>query len=86
MAPYLHVTLLQHVEQTDLDALGEVGEFVHREDAAVGTRHQAVVDRQLIGEITTLGHADRIDFTDQVGDGGVGRGKFLPQPIITMNP
>ena len=32
VAADLHVALLEHVEQTDLDALGEVGELVDRED------------------------------------------------------
>ena len=37
VAADLHVALLEHVEQADLDALGEVGELVDGEDAAVGT-------------------------------------------------
>src|SRR4028119_106245 len=40
----LDAALLEHVEQRDLDALGEVGQLVDAEDAAVGARHQAVVD------------------------------------------
>jgi hypothetical protein len=42
VAPDLHVALLEHVEQSHLDALGEVGQLVHREDAAVGLGHQPV--------------------------------------------
>ena len=43
VAADLDVALLQHVEQRDLDALGEVGQLVDAEDAAVGARDQAVV-------------------------------------------
>ena len=44
VAADLDVALLEHVEQADLDPLGEVGQLVDREDAAVGARHEAVVD------------------------------------------
>ena len=40
----LDVALLEDVEQADLDALGEVGQLVDREDAAVGARDEPVVD------------------------------------------
>ena len=48
VAADLDVALLEDVEQADLDPLGEVGQLVDREDAAVGARDQAVVDRQLV--------------------------------------
>ena len=38
VAADLDVALLQHVEQRDLDPLGEVGQLVDAEDAAVGAR------------------------------------------------
>jgi hypothetical protein len=41
----LHVALLDQVQQPDLDPLGQVRKLVDGEDPAVGTRHQAVVDR-----------------------------------------
>ncbi len=44
VAADLDVALLEHVEQRDLDPLGEVGQLVDAEDAAVGARDQAVVD------------------------------------------
>ena len=68
VATNLHIAFLKHIEQTDLDALGEVREFVDGEDATVGAGHEAVMQRELVGEIPTLGHLDRIHFTDQVGD------------------
>ena len=44
----LDVALLEDVEQADLDPLGEVGQLVDRDDAAVGARDEAVVERQLV--------------------------------------
>ena len=44
----LDVALLEHVEQADLDALGEVGQLVDRHDAPVGARDEAVVEGQLV--------------------------------------
>ena len=38
VAAHLDVALLEDVEQADLDALGEVGQLVEREDAAIGAR------------------------------------------------
>ena len=86
VAADLHVALLEHVEQADLDALGEVGELVDGEDAAVGARHQAVVQRQLVGEVAALGDLDRVDLADQVGDRRVGRGQLLAEAVVAMHP
>ena len=77
VAADLHVALLQDVEQRHLDALGEVGQLVDRDDAAVRARDHAVVDRELVGEVPALGHPDRVDVADQVGDGRVGRRELL---------
>ena len=70
----------------DLDALGEVGQLVDREDAAVGPRHEAVVERELVGEVSALGDLDRVDLADQVGDRGVGRGELLAEPFARGAP
>ena len=64
VAADLHVALFEHVQQTDLDPLGEVGELVDREDPAVGARHQPVVQGELVGEVAALGDLDRIDLAD----------------------
>ncbi len=56
MAADLHVALLEHVEQSHLDPLGQVGELVHGEDPAVEPGNQPVVDGQLVGEVPALGH------------------------------
>ena len=86
VAPHLDVALLQHVEQADLDALGEVGQLVHGEDAAVGAGHDAVVEGQLVGQVATLGHLDGVDLADQVGDRGVGRRQLLAEAVLAVDP
>ena len=86
VAADLHVALLEHVEQTDLDALGEVGELVDREDAAVGARHEAVVDGELVGEVAALGDLDGVDLADEVGDRRVGRGELLAEAAVAVHP
>ena len=72
----LDVALLEDVEQADLDPLGQVGQLVDRHDPAVGPRNQPVVEGQHVGQVAALGHLDRIDLADQVGDRDV-RGRQL---------
>ena len=86
VAADLHVALFEHVEQADLDALGEVGQLVDREDAAVGARHEAVVDRELVGEVAALGDLDRVDLADEVGDRGVGCRELLAEAAVAVHP
>ena len=82
----LDVALLQDVEQRDLDPFGQVGQLVDRDDAAVGPRDHPVVDRQLVGEVAALGHPDRVDVADQVGDARVGRGELLRVAVLPLDP
>ena len=86
VAPDLDVALLEHVEQADLDALGEVGQLVDGEDAAVGAGHEAVVEGQLVGEVAALGDLDGVDLADEVGDGGVGGGQLLAEALVAVDP
>ena len=86
VAADLHVALLQHVEQADLDALGEVGQLVDGEDAAVEPGHEAVVDGQLVGQVPALGHPDGVDLADEVGDRGVGGGELLAVALAAVDP
>ena len=86
VAADLDVALLEDVEQADLDPLGEVGQLVDREDAAVGARDQPVVDRQLVGQVAALGDLDRVDLADQVGDRDVGRGELLGVAPVARQP
>ena len=48
--------------------------------------HQAVVERELVGEVAALGHLDRVDLADEVGDGGVGRGQLLAVAGVAVHP
>jgi hypothetical protein len=59
----LDVAFLEDVEQADLDLAGEVGQLVHREDAAVRPRQQAVVHRQLVAELQARSRAALIGST-----------------------
>ena len=86
VAPDLDVALLEHVQQADLDALGEVGQLVDREDAAVRARHEPVVDRELVGEVAALGDLDRVDLADEVGDRRVGRRQLLAEAPVAVHP
>ena len=43
VAAHLDVELLEHDEQRDLDAIGEVRQRIDREDATVSARAEAVV-------------------------------------------
>ena len=86
VAAHLHVALLEHVQQTDLDALGQVGELVDGEDAAVRAGHEAVVQRQLVGEVPALGDLDRVDLADEVGDGRVRRRQLLAEAGVAVHP
>ena len=69
VAADLDVALLHHVQQRDLDALGEVGQLVDRDDAAVRPRDQAEVDGLRVAEAAALGDLHRVDVADQVADG-----------------
>ena len=82
----LHVALLEHVEQADLDPLGEVGQLVDGEDAPVDPRDEAVVQGQLVAEVAALGDLDRVDLADEVGDGGVGGGQLLAVALRAVHP
>ena len=86
VAADLDVALLEHVQQRHLDALGEVGQLVDGEDAAVGARHQPVVHRLGIAEGAALGDLHRVDVADQVADAGVRSGQLLAVPLAAVLP
>ena len=86
VAPDLDVALLQHVQEADLDALGQVGQLVDGEDAAVGAGHEPVVEGELVGQVAALGHLDGVDLADEVGDGRVGRGQLLAVALVAVDP
>ena len=86
VAADLHVALLEHVQQTDLDALGEVGQLVDGEDPAVRARDEPVVDGELVGEVAAFGDLDRVDLADEVGDRSVGGGELLTETPFAVDP
>ena len=86
VAADLDVAFLEHVEQADLDALGEVGQLVYGEDAAVGPRHEPVVERELVGEVAAFGHLDRVDLADEIRHGGVRGGELLAVAVAAVHP
>ena len=86
VAADLDVALLHDVEHRHLDALGEVGQLVDRDDAAVRPRDQPVGDGLGIAEAAALGDLDRVDVTDQVGDAGVRGGQLLGVALAAVLP
>ncbi len=86
VAADLDVALLEHVEERDLDALGEVGQLVEAEDAAVGARHEAVVHRLGVAEGAALRDLDRVDVADEVADARVGRRELLGVALAAVAP
>ncbi len=86
VAADLDVALLHHVEHRDLDALGEVGQLVDRDDAAVAARDEAEVDRLGVTEGAALGHLHRVDVADEVGDARVRGRELLDVPLVAVPP
>jgi hypothetical protein len=83
----LDVAFLHDVEQAHLDLGREVRQLVDREDAAVGARQQAVVDRQLVGQqVAAARRLDRVHVADDVGDGDVRRGELLDVTLAAVHP
>ena len=82
----LDVAFLHDVEHGDLDALGEIGQFVDRDDAAVCTRDQPEGDGLGITEGAPFGDLDRVDVADEIGDAGVGRGQLLGVALAAVAP
>ena len=56
------------------------------DDAAVAARDQAEVDGLRVAEAAALGHLDRVDVADQVGDAGVGGGQLLGVALAAVPP
>src|SRR5690606_12149837 len=60
--------------------------LVDGEDAAVGARHQAVVDGLRVAEPPAFRDLDGVDVADQVADRGVGRGELLAVALVPVLP
>ena len=82
----LKILFFHQIEQADLHFFGQVGQLVDREEAPVGARNQAVVDRLFVGQIAPFGHLDRVDLTDQVGHGHVRRGQLFGVAFVARQP
>ena len=48
--------------------------------------HQAVVERELVGEVPALGDLDGVDLADEVRNRGVGRGELLREAQLAVHP
>ena len=44
------------------------------------------MERELIGQVPSLGDLYGVDLADQVGDRSVGRGELLAETLLTANP
>ena len=86
MKPRIWTSRSYEIQQAHLDPFREIGELVDGEDAAVGARHQAVMDGQLVRQILALGDPDRVDLANQVGDRGVGGGQLLAVALLRRDP
>ncbi len=86
VAPDLDVAFLQHVQERYLDPFGQVGKFVHAEDAAVGAWYQTVVDGLRVTQGSALRDLDRVDVPDQIADAGVRSGQLLAEPFEAVLP
>ena len=83
----LNVALLQDVEQPDLDLAREIRQLVDGEDAAIRTRQQAVVHREIVAELQAAPRGlDGVDVSEHVGDRDVGRGELLDVAVVAPEP
>src|SRR5271156_1062462 len=87
VALYLDVAFLHDVEQAHLNFPRQVRKLVDAEDAAIGTRQQAVMNRQLVGKIASAARGfDGVHVADYVRDGDVGRGEFFHVAMFAREP
>ena len=82
----LDVALLEDVEQANLDPFSQIGQLVDCDDTSIGARDQPVMDGQLVRQVATFGHLDRIDLADEVGDRDVRGGQLLSVSAIPGQP
>src|SRR5580658_520163 len=83
----LDVAFLHDVEQADLNFSRQVRQLVDAEDAAIGARQQAVMNRQLVGKIAAAARGfDRIHIANHVRDGDVRCGKFFHVAMFARQP
>jgi hypothetical protein len=86
IAANLHVALLQHVEQSHLNARRQIRQLVDGENPAIAARDQPVVHRRFIRQVSALGMFHQIDLADQIGDGHIRRGQLFVVAVVAMHP
>src|SRR5579875_1214158 len=82
----LDVSLFEDIEQRDLYPLGEIGQLIDGENAAVEPRHQTVVHGFRVTKRASFGDFDGIDVADEVADTGVRCRQFLAVPLVAVLP
>jgi hypothetical protein len=82
----LDVALLHHVQQRDLDSLGQVRQLVDRDDPAVRPRDQTEVNGLRVAQTAALGDLHRVHIADQVTDRRVRSRELLGVPQIAVQP
>ena len=83
----LDVALLHDVEESHLDLARQIRQFIDGEDAAIGARQQAVVDRQFVRYVLAAARRlDRVYVADHIRDGDVGGGQFLHVALLAAQP
>ena len=83
----LNVPLLHDVEETHLNFAGEVGKFVDGEDAAIGPREKAVMNREFVGKVAAAASgADRVDVADDIGNGDIGGRELFNIALVARQP
>ncbi len=83
----LNVAFLHDVEQADLNFSGQVGQFVHGEDAAIGARQQAIVNREFVAQgAARARRLDRVHVAKNVRDGHVRRRQLFDEARVARQP
>src|SRR5215472_270714 len=83
----LDIALLHDVEEAHLNLAGKIGEFVNREDAAIGAREQSVVNRQLVRQIfPPTGRLDGIDVAEDIRDRYIRGSELLDVAMFAGEP
>ena len=64
----LHISFFQHVQQTNLNTLSKVWQFVDGKNSSVRAWHQPVMQSEFVAQVTTLCNFDGVNFTNKVGN------------------
>src|SRR5712692_1987218 len=82
----LDIAFLHYVKQSDLHLACQVGQLIDREDTPVRARQQPVVNCQLVRKKVPAARGfDRIQISDEIGDGHVGSCELLDVSPVARN-